>query len=42
MSNSYRSDLRSRTNPLDDESHDIPAWVYAVAVTLVTLIMVVR
>jgi hypothetical protein len=42
MSNSYRSDFRSRTNPLDDESNDIPVWVYAVAALLITLLMVVR
>jgi hypothetical protein len=42
MSNSYRSDFQSRTNPLDDEANDIPAWIYAVAVALITLVMVVR
>ncbi len=42
MSNSYRSDFQTRTNPLDDETNDIPVWIYAVAVVLITLVMVVR
>jgi hypothetical protein len=42
MSNSYRSDFQSRSNPLDDEANDVPAWLYAVAVVLIILVMVVR
>jgi hypothetical protein len=32
----------SRSNSLDDEAHDIPAWVYAFALALITLIEIVR
>jgi len=42
MSNYSRADFHSRTNSLDDESEDIPAWIYALAIGLITLIVIVR
>lgn len=42
MSNHSRSDFHSRTNPFDDEEQNIPAWVYALAIVLITLVMIVR
>jgi hypothetical protein len=42
MTNSYGTDFQSRTNPLDDEANEIPVWIYAVAVVLISLVMVVR
>jgi len=42
MNRSYRGNFHSRSNSLDDESQAIPAWVWAFAIGVITLIVVVR
>jgi hypothetical protein len=42
MNQSSRSNFGVRANPLDDESHDIPAWVYALALGVLTIIEILR
>lgn len=42
MSNLHRSDFHSRTNPFDDESETIPAWIYAFAIGIIVLVLIVR
>ena len=42
MSNSSRAEFHSRSNPLDDDSQEIPAWIYALAIGVITLIVILR
>ncbi len=42
MNNSSRSNLHSNNSPFDDDLEAIPAWVYALAIVVITLVVILR
>ena len=42
MNNSSRSNFHSRNNSFDDELEAIPAWVYALVIGVITLLVILR
>jgi hypothetical protein len=42
MNNSSHTDFHSRGNPFEDEAHNFPAWVYGLAIGVITLIVIMQ